>query len=447
MRISKIALLTMLVLAAARLLAAADFQSERLNNWHQWRGPLANGFAPHAEPPLSWDEQTNVKWKVAVAGEGSSTPIVWQNRVFLLTAVKTDRKEEAPPEEIAEAPGGNPFRIERPTNYYKFHALCYDRQTGDLLWQRLATEKVPHEGHHHDHGFASSSPVTDGQYVYTSFGSRGVYCYDVSGNLKWQRELGTARMYRFFGEASSPVLHHGTLIVNFDHEGDSFLIALDARTGETIWKVDRNERSSWATPLVVEYDGQTQIVVNANGKARGYEFETGEVLWECGGQTLAIIPCPVAFDGLVFCMSGYPGSALVAIPLDARGDITGTDKIAWQHNQNTPYCPSPLLYGDRLWFNKSNRSVITCLDARTGEPILETQRLSGLRGIYASPVGADGRIYITGRSGATVVIADEPELNVLATNRLEDDIDASPALVDREVFLRGRKHLYCIAEE
>ena len=427
-------------------LVAAEFDAQRLDNWDQWRGPRANGFAPHADPPLHWDQKTNVQWQVEVAGRGESTPIVWQDRIFLLTAVKTDREEEEPPKEIAEAPGGNLFRIQRPTHYYRFVVLCYDRNTGQLLWQRDATEQVPHEGHHRDHGFASASPVTDGRHLYAYFGSRGIYCYDLEGNLEWGRDLGDQRMYRFFGEATSPVLYKDTLIINWDHEGDSFLYALDARTGKTKWQVARDEHSSWTTPLVVERQGETQIVVNGGNKARGYDLESGKVLRECGGQTRAIIPMPVAYQGLVYCMSGYPGSATVAIPLDSTGDITGSDKIAWSRDRDAPYCPSPLLYDGKLYFNKSNGSVLTCLDAKTGKPIIEKQRLQGLRGLYASPVGAAGRIYFTGRDGTTVVLDDGPQLKILATNKLDELTNASPALVGRQMFIRTDKHLYCIAE-
>ena len=425
---------------------AADFEQEKLHNWHQWRGPLANGFAPEADPPTTWGPDSNVHWKVAVPGQGESTPIIWQDRIFLTTAIETEREEEKPPAETAEAPGGNPFRIERPTHYYQFVVQCFDRATGKLLWQKVVTEAVPHEGHHKDHGYASPSPVTDGQFVYASFGSRGIYCFDMAGNLQWDRNLGKLHMYRFFGEATSPVLEGNTLLVNWDHEGDSFLYALDARTGKTRWQAPREPGTSWSTPLVVDFAGRKQIVVNSNKKARGYDFATGDVLWECGGQTRAIIPCPVEYDGKVFLMSGYPESALFAVPLDSNGDITGTDKIAWSRTSDTPYCPSPVLVEGKLYFNKSNSAILTCLDGKTGKPIIEKQRLPDIRNVYASPVAAHGRIYFTDRDGTTLVLADAPEIKVLATNKLEAQIDASPALVGKEIILRSKTHLYCIGE-
>jgi len=423
---------------------AADFDSEKLQNWHQWRGPESTGVAPLGNPPVQWDEDTNIRWKAEIPGAGSSTPIIWGDQVFILTAVKTDRQEEAPPAEVGTVPGGNPFRIQRPTHYYQFIVMCLNRRTGDVEWQHLANEQVPHEGSHHDHGFASGSPTTDGKHLFASFGSRGLYCYDMDGNLKWDRDFGQMKMIRWFGEAVSPVLDGDSLFVNTDHEGQSLLLSLDAETGETKWQVDREEQSSWVAPLVVEREGRKQVIVNSNLKARGYDFETGDVLWECGGQTLAIIPMPVATEELVFCMSGYPKSALFAIPLDAEGDITDSDAIAWQRDRDTPYCPSPLLYGDRLYFNKTNSAILTCLDAATGDTIIEKQRLQRLKKIYASPVGAADRVYFVGRDGTTTVLKNSAEYEVLATNELDAEIDASPAIVGDELFLRGKKHLYSI---
>jgi outer membrane protein assembly factor BamB len=431
---------------------AEDFAAASLANWHQWRGPLANGTSPTADPPLKWDETTNIRWKAALPGQGSSTPIIWGDNVFLQAAIETDRTIELPPEpekEVKPPPTGTPpmpRKPPRPDHVHQFVVMCMDRNTGALRWQHVATEEVPHEGHHRDHGYASFSPTTDGRYLYVSFGSRGIYCYDFDGRQLWKRDLGDMETYAAFGEGTSPVIYGDSLIVNWDHQGDSFLTVLDPRSGETRWKVDREPVTSCATPLVVEYAGRTQVIVNASNRTRSYDLKTGEVIWECGGQVAAAIPCPVTYEGLVYCMTGFRGSALYAIPLDAKGDITDTDKIAWHKNQGTPYVPSPLLYGDLLYFTGSNGSALTCLDAKTGEAVIERQRLPGLSNIYGSPVGAAERVYITGRDGTTLVLKHGRTLEVLATNKLDDGIDASAALAGKQLFLRSPAHLYCIEE-
>jgi outer membrane protein assembly factor BamB len=263
----------------------------------------------------------------------------------------------------------------------------------------------------------------------------------------WQRDLGDMITRYGWGEASSPVIHDGWLVVNWDHEGDSFLVVLDAATGETRWCVDRDEVTSWSTPLVIEHGRRTQLITAATRRITSYDFATGEIIWECGGLTTNVIPSPVRHETTVLCMSGFKGSAAYAISLDTHGDVTGTDKIAWQVNRGTPYVPSPLLYGKLLYFTRSNQAILTCLNAETGEALAGRVRLPSLRTLYASPVGAADRIYFTGRNGTVLVIKNRPKLEVLAVNKLDARIDATPALVGREMFLRSNDHLYCIAEE
>lgn len=421
---------------------AADASSERLDNWPHWRGPEANGFAPHGDPPLKWDEQNNIKWKVEIPGHGVSTPIVWGRQVFLLTAIDTGHVVEgaARPEEQPE----RPFGIKFPNTLYRHVILCLDRDTGKTLWERTAVENLPREGHHGDSSFASASPVTDGRRVYVSFGSSGVFCFDLAGELVWKAQIAPVQTRLSFGEACSPVLHDKSLILNRDNEGQSHLLVLDAETGDLRWKADRDEVSAWATPLVVDFNGRTQIITNASKRVRSYDLATGNVVWECGGQVSNVIPSPVRFENLVCCMSGYKGSMALGIPLDASGDITDTKGVAWQYPRDTPYVPSPLLYGDTLYFNKSNNAILTSLNIRTGEPIITATRLPGLNNIYASPVGAAGRVYFVGRDGVTLVVKHGPQLEPLATNQLDDPIDASPAIAGQQLLLRGRKFLYSI---
>jgi outer membrane protein assembly factor BamB len=459
------------LLATAQILAfsgghAATSSAER--NWPQWRGPLGTGVAPEASPPVVWSETQNVKWKVSIPGSGNASPIVWDDKVFVLTAIPTGKKVEPaaetppppPPPAAAEgagaSPGGPPERrggrrggmgAMRPTEVQQFAVLCLDRRTGQVLWQQVAREELPHEGFRAGDGsFASPSPLTDGKLLFAHFGSRGLYCYDLEGNPKWNQDFGDMRIANSFGEGSSPSLYRDTLILTWDHEGESFIVALEKSTGKTLWKKPRAERTSWSTPLVVEHDGKPQVVVSATGKVRSYDLTTGEVIWECAGLTQNVIPSPVAADGTVYVMSGFRGNALLAIRLGRTGDLTDSDAIVWTHKKSTPYVPSPLLYGGKLYFFSGNNGMLSCFEAKGGTALVDAERMEAIPGVYASPVGASGRVYLVGRNGATVVIKQSDQLEVLATNRLEEKFDASPALAGRDLFLRGKEHLYCLAE-
>jgi len=394
---------------------------------------------------VTWSEGKNVAWKVAVAGHGNSTPIVWEEKVFLLTVVDTGRIDPSlpPPDKQPD----RPFGITYPNTFHQYVVLCLNRNTGDELWRRVATEQIPEEGHHGDNSFASASPTTDGQKLYAWFGSAGLFCYDLEGNFVWDRNFGPVRTRLSFGEGASPVIHHGRVFVVRDQEGQSYIVALDSRSGDTLWQIDRDESSAWATPLIVQHGGVTQVITNGQNRVRSYNAEDGSLIWECGGQVSNVTPSPVATDDAVFCMSGYRGSALFALPLNETGDLTDTDKIKWTASRGTPYVPSPLLYQGGLYFNQSNNAIISCMDAKTGEMIIERSRLTGINGLYASPVGADDRIYFAGRDGTTLVVERGPEVKVLATNLLDERVDASPALAGNQIFLRGKSHLYCISSD
>lgn len=414
--------------------------------WPMWRGPGATGVAASGNPPLTWSETENVRWKVEVPGEGTSSPIVWGDRIFFLTAIETDR--QAPPPAARDDDAPTPFHGGRaPRNVYRFDVICLDRTTGRTLWQRTAREETPHEGHHPDHGFASYSPVTDGTYVWANFGSRGVHCYTVDGEHVWSRDLGRMQTKLSFGEGSSPGLVGEALIVVMDHKGQSTIHALDKKTGDTLWQRDRDEMTSWATPVGVEVGGRVQAIVSATSFVRAYDVQTGEVIWKCSGQTQNVVPTPVVGFGLVFCTSGFRGNALLAMELGHTGDLTGTDAIRWQVDDATPYVPSPLLYGDKLYVCSGNKAIVSCYDAQTGKPHFTEQRLEAIKGIYASPVGAADRVYFFGRRGNVQVIRNCDNFEVLATNALDDAFDASPAIVDKELYLKGKRHLYCISEQ
>lgn len=449
-------------------------------NWPQWRGPVANGTAPDANPPTTWSETEHVKWKVKLPGRGTSTPIVWGDQVFIQAVIPTGRKTEAgagEPKDAAPKPGaaiapqavfgqaqgpqgegqrrrrpgggGGGFGggRENPTEIQQFVLLSLDRSTGKTQWQTVVRETVPHEGHHQDHSFESHSPVTDGERIYGWFGSRGLHCFDLKGKKLWEKDFGNFRSANGFGEGNSPALHGNTLVVNWDHEGDDFIAAFDKVTGRELWRTPRNERTTWTTPLVIVHEGKPQVIVCATQRIRSYDLATGRQLWECGGLTANVIPTPIsAFDHL-YAISGFRGNALLAIKLGRSGDLTDGDAISWRHERSTPYVPSPMLSGDRLFFLAGNNPILSCVDARTGKVHFDAERLQGPSGFYASPVGAAGRIYLAGRNGTSLVIKDATALEVLATNKLEDRFDASPAISGNALFLRGHENLYCLSDK
>ena len=269
----------------------------------------------------------------------------------------------------------------------------------------------------------------------------------MNGTEIWKRDLGDMQTRNGFGEGSSPTLHGNTLVVPWDHEGPSFIAALNAATGETRWKVDRDEPTTWATPLVVEHAGRTQVITNGTVRVRSYDLATGELIWECGGQATNPIPSPVALDGVAFCMTGYRGYAVYALPLDATGDISDTQRILWHRTDTGPYISSPVLYGGQVYVTKSREAILSSFDAKSGTPVFGPRRLPGLGKLYSSPVATADRIYFTDRNGTTLVIKHGTELDVLATNKLDEGIDASLAIVGDQLFVRGERHLYCIAAD
>ncbi len=419
-------------------------RDEVAQNWHQWRGPAATGFSPTATPPVDWSETKNIRWKTTIDGRGSSTPIVLGDRDFVLSAVNTGKvdpnlpKPEDQPERV--------FGIKHPNTEFEFLVHCLDRKSGEKIWSRTATRKVPHEGHHGDNNYASAAPTTDGTRLYCSFGSAGLFCYDLDGAQLWERDLGKAIMGASLGEGTSPVYHDGRLVLVRDNQRQSWIEVLDAANGKTLWKANRNEANTWATPRVIEHSGRTQIITTGTNLIRSYDLDTGEIIWQCGGLTNNAIPCPVVENDYVYCMTGYKGHALLALPLSAKGDITGTDQVLWKSDEGTPYVPSPLLYDNQLYFTQSNQAILSSLDARNGDVIIERTRLPGMSNLYASPVGAAGRVYIPGRNGEVLVIEHGKKLKVLATNRLDDKNLTSPALAGDQLFLRGDGFLYCIEE-
>ncbi len=407
--------------------------------WGQWRGPHTTGVSRTAIPPTEWSETHNIRWKVPIPGRSSSSPVVWNDRIFLLTSVAADPASVAGLAPRGSVPAPSPHR---------FVVMAIDRKSGKTLWEQVVREETPHERHQENGTWASTSAVTDGEVVIASFESRGIYAFDLNGKKLWEKDLGDKRMRSQFGEGSTPALHGRHLVHVWDHQGESFIVALDKSTGNELWRQPRKEIDTWATPLITTVNGKAQVVVPAMNQIQAYDLETGAVVWYSTGLTMNPIPSPVVEDGLAILMSGFRGNSLKAVRLaDAKGDITGTPAIAWSFDRDTPYVPSPLLYDGVLYMLKSNNGILTVFDARTGTQHYGLQRLEAAPNVFASPVGAAGRVYITGRDGATVVLRHGPKFEILATNTLDDGFDSSAALVDGELYLKGYRYLYCIAEK
>lgn len=409
--------------------------------WPGWRGPMGTGVAPMGDPPIEWSEEKNIRWKVGIPGLGNSSPIVWGSRVYVTTAIETERRSQATGREPQDRRA-----LPMPTVVYEFAVLALDREDGRVVWRTKLSETVPHEGGHANNSHATSSPVTDGERLYVNFGSRGLYCLDMDGRVQWSKDYGLMRTRFQYGEGSSPAMYGDTLVVNWDHEGSSFIVALDKRNGDEIWRHDRDEVTSWSTPIIVPVRGRPQVVINATTASRGYDLVSGETLWSLAGMTVNCIPSPAYGDGIAYVMSGFRGNMLQAIRLSgARGDLEESDSLIWSHARNTSYVASALAYDDFIYFVRSYNGVLSCLDANTGEVHYEGKRLRGLRTVYSSPVGASGRVYLTSREGMTKVIKLGAEFEELATNQLDDGFDATPAIVGDEFYLRGKEFLYCIA--
>ncbi len=432
-----------LALFAAVLLSSGS--SDGAGNWSGWRGPAASG-----SPPVEWSETENVRWKVPLPGKGLACPIVWGSHVFIATAVPTGKK-------LAAAPAGTPPGRE-PLEEQEFVVLAFDRSSGQELWKRSLGKAMPHQGTHPVNSYATPTPVTDGERVYVSFGSFGIHALGFDGATAWQVDLGDLRIDEEFGAGSSPVLHGDLLVLNWDHEGDSFLVALDKKTGKERWRTPRPKGSSWSTPIVVRAGsaerGHTDEIVVAGLRTIAYDAASGKELWSSGKRAVAgggLKSSPVAFDELVLlCMGGRGGGeigALVALPPEECAELEpGEVEPLWRKKGPAPGIASMLSYDHKLYFLSGNGGMLCVLDPNTGGVLYGPERLKGVVDAFASPVAASGRLYVVGRDGTIEVLSVLPKIETLAVNKLEDQFDASPAIAGDELFLRGHANLYCIAD-
>ncbi len=433
--------LSLLLLFAVGQVQAQIKATDYIANWPEWRGFNQTGASVTSNPPIEFSETSNVKWKIEIPGKGHATPIVWGNQIIVQTAVPTDIKV------AKDASAPSPMSPTQTDLVHKFTVISIDKITGKTNWQTIVDEEVPAERTHELGSWASNSPCTDGENIYAFFGSRGLFCLDMKGNVKWKRNFGVMDIVASFGEGSSPSVYKDKIFIQWDHQGKSFMYALNKKTGEDVWKVERDEKTSWTTPLVIEVNGKPQVITSATNKVRSYDFETGAIIWEYKGLSRNVIPNPTYADGILYVMSGYQGNALKAIDLaKANGDITGTAAVLWEYNQDTPYTPSPLLMGGRLYFLKGNKGILTCLNAKDGKVIYSNQKLDGISDIFSSPTGSKDQIYIAA-VGVVDVVKAGSEFALLAKNTLDDTFEASPVVVGNDLFLRGYKYLYCISKK
>jgi outer membrane protein assembly factor BamB len=421
---------------------AGAFADVELATWPSWRGADGTGVVADGNPPLQWSETENVKWKTALPGEGQSTPIIWGDKIFLQTAVPVGADDG----EIRSAFGGGAPPSKKIAVPYQFVVLCIDRSSGDILWQTEVCQTLPHEGHHPTGSLAPYTPVTDGNHVWASFGSRGLYCLDIQGNIVWQQESDELRMAGRFGEGSSPLLVDEKVIVLADHEGQSRITAFNKQDGTIAWKHDRDEISSWSTPIATVVNGRTEVITAASNAIRSYDVESGDLIWECSGLTNCAAASPVVADGKVYCSTGFRGVSTMAIELGHEGNLTDSDAVSWTTRSVGTNVPSPLVYKNRLYILRGYSNALTSFDATTGEEIFSRERLEGQREIYASPIAVNGYLYFAGRNGTTSIVEASDTFTIVATNTLDEALDGSPVVVDHELYLRGRSHLYCIAD-
>jgi outer membrane protein assembly factor BamB len=391
----------------------------RGENWPGWRGPQRTGISTESGLPTSWSATENVVWKAALPGAGISNPIVWDDRVFV-TSSDGEQQDE-------------------------LHIVCLHRDDGRELWHLRLWGTAPTLSHGTKSTMASPSPVTDGQHVYGFFGTGDVFCVDFDGGLVWQRALADeyGEFENRFAASSSPLLHGDLLLLQCDHYGASYALAIDKHTGANRWKLDRPEAwLSWASPQLapVGDSGRHELILCGSEKVDALDPLTGERLWTLGGMAHECIPTPVLGHGLVYAVSG-PNGTTYAIRPGGRGDITDTEHVVWTSTRGTPFVPSGILVGD-YYYLVNDQGIGTCLTAETGEQVWR-KRLGGE--FTASPVAGDGKVYFTNESGSTLVIAANTDgYEELAQNELDEPVYASPAISQGRLFIRGASHLYCI---
>jgi outer membrane protein assembly factor BamB len=434
--------------AAAALACCFTSGATAGENWPQFRGPGARGVSEETNLPTAWSPTENVSWKRDLPGRGWSSPLVWRDRVFLTTVVNEGETEQ-PKKGLYF--GGN--RPDVPTTLHRWKVCCLDLHTGRPIWEKVAHEGVPKSPLHLKNSYAAETPVTDGDHLYAYFGNLGIFCYDIEGEQVWSRAWPVVTMRYGWGTATSPVLYKECLYLVNDNEDNSWLVALDKRTGKDIWKVDRDEKSNWATPYIWENRLRTEIVTPGTGKVRSCDLN-GNLLYEFGGMSSITTATPYSKFGLLYISSGYvldKKRPLFAIRPGADGDITleddqtSNDYIAWCQKQSGPYIPSTVVYGDLLYV-LLDRGFLVCYDAKTGEPVYGKKRLPNGRRFTASPWAYGGNLFCINEDGVTFVVKAGRDFELLRTNPLGDDdmCMATPAIVSGKLLIRTSSRIYCL---
>ena len=419
------------------------------DQWARFRGSTDGAVADDPRLPETWSETENVLWTADVPGLGWSSPVVWDDHIFLTTAISAG-EERAPVRGLYD-PGAESGAT-RSTSAHRWVVYDFDYETGRLRWERELTSAVPEIERHLKNSFASETPVTDGERLYVYFGTVGlVAALDFDGEVLWQRDLGVFIGRQRFGTAASPALHDGRLYVVNDNITQSFLVALDAATGEELWRAERDEVENWATPFVWENEVRTEIVTAGLRRVRSYSVD-GELLWELAGMTVNVVPTPFAHDGLVYISSGYPGGMprpVYAIRPGASGDIslgegqTSNDYIVWYQPRLGTYNTSALVYEGR-YYTLLDRGFLLNHDARTGREVYGRTRIRPGTGFTASPWAYNDRVFLLGEDGDTFVVRAGDEFELLGTNSLNEMALATPAVVRGSLILRTQSKLYRI---
>ena len=440
-------LLSLCVLVLCSSFASVGSGAVPKSNWSQWRGPEGNGVSAETNLPAEWSDTKNIRWKTPIVGRGHSSPVVWDDKIFLTTDIEGETVQGA--KAVGHTYDGKPFKHPDSVGADKKHSLrvlCINRDTGRVLWEQTAYEGTVYDDRHRKSSYASPTPTTDGTHVFAYFGTEGLYCYDFSGKLIWKTSPGPIATVGM-GTGTSPVLFENTVILQCDEDNGekSFILALDKKTGKEVWKTPRKVQASWSTPLIVRGPQRTELITSGNELIISYDPKTGKELWRSKGHESNAIATPLAGNGMVFVYAGFPVKKTIAIQLGGSGDLSGSKNIVWQYDKGTAYVPSSILYGDYLYL-LSDRGIITCIEAKTGKIVYEGGRIPIPATFTASPVAFEGKILITSEDGDTFVVKAGPKHEILATNSLAEPVYASPAVSDGMIFIRGEKNLYCIAK-